>query len=767
MGEHIERTEGEYSTIELPVLGMTCANCAATVERTLQKKVPGVLSASVNLVDERVRISYDPSAADLTRMAEAVAAAGYRLVLPRDDGTESDAERTAREEEIRRERREFAAGILCTLPLFILSMARDFGVIGMWAHDQWMNLLLFALATPVQFYTGRSFYIGGYKSIRNLSANMDVLVALGSSTAYLYSAAVLLFPVPGAHVYFETSALIITLIKLGKFLEARAKGRTSRALRALMELAPSIARIEDSGVGTPNFAPQNPGTPVEHDIPAEQVPVDALVIVRPGERIPVDGVVLSGNSSVDESMMTGEPIPVDKSPGDRVFGATVNLQGRLRIRATGIGKDTALAQIIRLVRQAQGGKPPIQRIADRVSAVFVPAIIAAALLTLTFWWAHGGEFVPAMIRMVAVLVIACPCALGLATPTAVMVGTGRGAAMGILFKNSEALEIAHRITTVVFDKTGTLTEGKPTLTDWIPFGGDSMGDLCLAAGAESGSEHPLSRAVLTGAIARGCTPSEPDRFLAATGRGVEAVVNGCMVRVGKPDWIGEFTALSEEANTRVGELAGEGKTVIAVLVDDRIAGILGVTDCEKPEAAETVAELIGLGITPVMLTGDNERTARAVASRIGITRVIAGVLPEQKAAAVAGISAHGELVAMVGDGINDSPALAQADVGIAVGTGTDIAKEASDVTIVGGDLSGVVRAIRLSRETMRTIRQNLFWAFFYNIALIPAAAGALHWMNGLPAFIRDLHPALAASAMAISSVSVVANSLRLAKKRIE
>lgn len=753
MEEHIERTEGEYSTIELPVLGMTCANCAATVERTLKKKVPGVLSASVNLVDERVRISYDPSKADLTRMAEAVAAAGYRLVLPRDDGTESDAERTAREEEIRRERREFAVGILCTLPLFILSMARDFGMLGMWAHTWWMNLLLFALATPVQFYTGRSFYIGGYKSIRNLSANMDVLVALGSSTAYLYSAAVLLFPVPGAHVYFETSALIITLIKLGKFLEARAKGRTSRALRALMELAPSIARIEDSGV--------------ERDIPAEQVPVDALVIVRPGERIPVDGVVISGNSSVDESMMTGEPIPVDKSPGERVFGATVNLQGRLRIRATGIGKDTALAQIIRLVRQAQGGKPPIQRIADRVSAIFVPAIIAAALLTLTFWWVYGGEFVPAMIRMVAVLVIACPCALGLATPTAVMVGTGRGAAMGILFKNSEALEIAHRITTVVFDKTGTLTEGKPTLTDWIPFGGDSMGDLCLAAGAESGSEHPLSRAVLTGAITRGCTPSKPDRFLAATGRGVEAVVNGRMVRVGKPDWIGEFTALSEEANTRVGELTGEGKTVMAVLVDDRIAGILGVTDCEKPEAAETVAELISLGITPVMLTGDNERTAHAVASRIGITQVIAGVLPEQKAAAVAGISAHGELVAMVGDGINDSPALAQADVGIAVGTGTDVAKEASDVTIVGGDLSGVVRAIRLSRETMRTIRQNLFWAFFYNIALIPVAAGGLHWMNVLPAFIRDLHPALAASAMAISSVSVVANSLRLAKKRIE
>lgn len=753
MEEHTEHTEGEIRSIELPVLGMTCVNCAAIVERTLKRKVPGVRSASVNLADERVHITYDPSAADLARMAEAVAAAGYRLVLPRGDESESDTERTAREEEVRRERREFLAGIALTLPLFILSMARDFGMLGMWAHDPWMNRLFFALATPVQFYTGRSFYIGGLGSLRNRSANMDVLVALGSSTAYLFSVAALFVPGLGAHTYFETSALIITLIKLGKFLEARAKGRTSRAIRALMELSPSVAHIEESGI--------------ERDIPAEKVPRDAVVIVRPGERIPVDGVVLAGDSSVDESMMTGESVPLDKSPGDRVFGATVNMQGLLRIRATGVGKDTALAQIIRLVRQAQGSKPPIQRIADRVAAVFVPAIILTALLTLAFWWAYGGEFVPAMIRMVAVLVIACPCALGLATPTAVMVGTGRGAAMGILFKNSEAIETAHRITTVVFDKTGTLTEGKPVLTDWIPFGEDSDRDLCLAAGAESGSEHPLSRAVLAGAIARGCTPVEPDRLLAVTGRGVEAIVNGRMVRVGKPDWIGGFTALSSETNALVGTLAGEGKTVMAVLINDRIAGVLGVTDREKSGAAETVADLISLGITPVMLTGDNEQTARSVASRIGITRVIAGVLPEQKADVVAGISAHGERVGMVGDGINDSPALARADVGIAVGTGTDVAKEASDVTIIGGDLAGVVRAIRLSRETMRTIRQNLFWAFFYNTALIPVAAGALHWADGIPGFIRDLNPALAAAAMAFSSVSVVANSLRLAKKRIE
>ncbi|MHB9031365.1 MAG: heavy metal translocating P-type ATPase, partial [Candidatus Latescibacterota bacterium] len=505
-----KKGDDNLCSIDLPVVGMSCANCAMAVERTLKRKVPGVEEAAVNLADESVHIIYDPSAASLDRMAEAVEAAGYQLVLPEEGETAEDAEQKAREEDVRRERRSFLAGIIFTIPLFILSMGRDFGLFGHWAHAPWMNWLFFLLATPVQFYTGRDFYTNGWNSIRNRSANMDVLVALGSSTAYFYSVAVMLVPGIGEHVYFETAAFIITLIKLGKLLEARAKGRASQAIRKLMDLAPAVAHVEENGA--------------ERDIPADRVRRDAVVVIRPGERIPVDGVVVSGRSAVDESMMTGESIPVDKSPDDKVFGATINLQGRLKVRATGVGKDTALAQIIRLVRQAQGSRAPIQRIADRVSAVFVPVIITIALITLMVWWAVGGEFVPAMIRMVAVLVIACPCALGLATPTAVMVGTGKGAGMGILFKNSESLETAHMLTTILFDKTGTITEGRPALTDWVPLGedgndiidgkdiknsGKDRNYLCLAASAESGSEHPLSRAIVDGAKERGCTLSEP------------------------------------------------------------------------------------------------------------------------------------------------------------------------------------------------------------------------------------------------------------------
>ncbi len=747
-----ECNTGEQCTVDLPVVGMSCANCALAVERTLKKKVPGVEAAAVNLADESVHITYDPETADLNQMAEAVEAAGYRLVLPEAGETAEDAEQKAREEDIRRERRSFLVGVLFTIPLFVLSMGRDFGLLGMWAHSAWVNWLFFLLATPVQFYTGRDFYTGGVKSIQNLSANMDVLVALGSSTAYFYSIAVLLVPGIGDHVYFETAALIITLIKLGKLLEARAKGRASQAIRKLMDLAPAVARIEENGA--------------EKEIPADKVPRGAVVVVRPGERIPVDGVVVSGSSAVNESMMTGESIPVDKAPEDRVFGATVNLQGLLRIRATGVGRETALAQIIRLVRQAQGSRAPIQRIADRVSAVFVPVIVLVALLTFAVWWALGGEFVPAMIRMVAVLVIACPCALGLATPTAIMVGTGRGAGMGILFKNSESLETAQSLNTILLDKTGTITTGRPVLTDWVPSGDAGNEDLCLIAGAESGSEHPLSRAVADGARERGCAPGSPDRFRAVTGQGIEAEISGHLVLVGKPGWIDGYVPLSPAVRKTADSLAREGKTVMIALIDNRPAGILAVADSEKPEAVEAIATLKGMNIEPVMLTGDNEPTARAIADRVGIIRVIAGVLPDRKAEVVAEESGQGRTVGMVGDGINDSPALARADVGIAIGTGTDVAKEASDITLVGGDLAGVPRAVRLSRETMRTIRQNLFWAFFYNVLLIPVAAGAFFWVDWLPAYIRQLHPALAAGAMALSSVSVITNSLRLSRKKI-
>ncbi|MFH1036022.1 MAG: heavy metal translocating P-type ATPase [Pseudomonadota bacterium] len=739
---------------ELPVVGMTCANCARAVERTLQKKVPGIISASVNFGTESASVEYDPQATSLEVMAEAVRKAGYALVLPAAgqlDDTAHDAEQEARHKELRDQQRYFWVGVAFTLPLFILSMSRDFGLLGDWSHAAWVNWLFLALATPVQFYTGGGYYVGGWKSLRNGSANMDVLVAMGSSVAFAYSLAVLLLPGLGHHVYFETSAVIITLIKLGKLLEARAKGQASAAIKKLMDLAPKVAHLEDEAG--------------ERDVPAESIKPGQVVVVRPGEAIPVDGVVKAGHSAVNESMLTGESIPVDKAEGDNVFGSTVNQQGRLKVQATGVGASTALSQIIRLVRQAQGSRAPIQRLADRVSAVFVPVIIAIALITFAAWWIIGGQFVPAMIRLVAVLVIACPCALGLATPTAIMVGTGRGAFMGILFKNSEALETAQRLDTVMFDKTGTITKGEPKLTDWQPLAGGDLA-LGLAASAESASEHPLARAVVEGARQRGAALSEPQDFQALSGFGVEASIGQQRVRVGKPEWFAEQGLLPDDLVRRASELASQGKTVMVVTVDDQPRGLLAVADQEKPGAAAALQELHDLGIKTVMLTGDNQAAASAIAQRVGINQVVAGVLPQRKEATVRLMQEKGGVVGMVGDGINDAPALARADVGIAIGTGTDVAMEASDVTLVGGDLMGVARAIRLSRATMRTIRQNLFWAFFYNLILVPVAAGALHGLGWLPSFIRDLHPVMAAGAMAFSSVTVVTNSLRLSRAKI-
>ncbi|MCF8065276.1 MAG: heavy metal translocating P-type ATPase [Desulfarculaceae bacterium] len=739
--------------VDLPVVGMTCANCAANVERTLSQKVPGVSKAMVNFATETASVDYDPSQTDLEAMAQAVKAAGYELVLPSEGGEAVDEEQAARDRELAAQKRYFWVGVVFTLPLFALSMLRDFGLVGTWAHAAWVNWLFLALATPVQFYTGWGFYTGGWKSIRNGTANMDVLVAMGSSAAYFYSLAVMLVPGVGQHVYYETSAVIITLIKLGKLLEAAAKGRASAAIRKLMDLAPKMARVLDEQ-----------GQEVE--VPAESVRPGQTVVVRPGERIPIDGEIIEGSSAVDESMMTGESIPVDKRPGDKVFGATVNQQGLIKVKATGVGSDTALAQIIRLVREAQGSKAPIQRLADQASSYFVPAIILIALFALGLWWYLDGSFVAGMIRMVAVLVIACPCALGLATPTAIMVGTGKGAGMGILFKNSESLETAHKLTTVLFDKTGTITKGEPTLTDWVPLAEDGEGDLTLVAGAEGGSEHPLARAVVEGAKQRGLTLPPVQDFKATSGFGLEAVVEGHQVQVGKPSWFADGEGLSQEVQGQVDALAQQGKTVMLARIDGRLAGMLAVADAEKPDAKEAVAELKELDITPVMLTGDNQRAAQAIAYQVGIERVVAEVPPEDKAEVVRQAQSEGGVVAMVGDGINDSPALARADVGVAIGTGTDVAMEASDVTLVSGELSGVARAIRLSRATMRTIRQNLFWAFFYNAALVPVAAGALHGVPWVPDFIRNLHPVMAAAAMAFSSVSVVTNSLRLGRQRI-
>ena len=739
--------------IELPIVGMSCANCAATVERTLKKKVKGVISASVNFGTETATVEFDPTMTDVPAMAEAVKKAGYQLIMSAKGSNGTDVEQEARERELRNQRRYFFVGLIFTLPLFALSMGRDFFLLGQWVHSGWVNWLFFLLATPVQFYTGWGFYTGGWKSIRAGSANMDVLVALGSSAAFFYSLTVLVFPHLGEHVYFETSALIITLIKLGKLLEAKAKGKASSAIKKLMDLSPKVAHIESEN-----------GQVL--DTLADQVRPGQVAVVRPGENIPVDGVVISGNSSVDESMLTGESIPVDKIEGDEVFGATINQQGLLRVRATGVGSQTALAQIIRLVRQAQGSKAPIQRLADKVSAVFVPVIIVIAGITLGVWWITGGEFVPAMIRMVAVLVIACPCALGLATPTAIMVGTGKGANMGILFKNSEALETAHKLKTVMFDKTGTITRGKPILSDWVPLNDDGDQTLALAASAEAGSEHPIAKAVVRGAEGMGLSFVQLNDFQSASGFGLTAKVSGHKIRVGKPSWFENGDGLPSNVSKVVHDIASQGKTVMLVEVDDHLSGVIAVADEEKESSKEAVAELRNMDITPIMLTGDNQEAAEAIAQKVGIEQVVAGILPDRKEEIVRQAHEKGEIVAMVGDGINDAPALARADVGVAIGSGTDVAMEASDITLVGGELSGVTRAIKLSKATMRTIKQNLFWAFFYNVALVPLAAGVFHAVVWVPGLIRDLHPAMAAGAMALSSVTVVLNSLRLSIRQL-
>jgi len=742
--------------VELPITGMTCANCALTVERALNR-VPGVVRATVNFATERATVEYIPGVASVAAMVRAVEEAGYGVVQAATPEEMEDIEEQARRAEIADQTRKFWVGVAFSLPLFLLSMARDSGLLGAWAHAPWVNWLFLALATPVQFYTGWDYYVGAYYALRNRTANMDTLVAMGSSVAYLYSLVVLLFPAAGRHVYFETSAVIITLIKLGKLLEARAKGQTSAAIKKLMGLAPKTARVVRDGQ--------------EMDVPVAEVRVGDLVVVRPGERIPVDGVVVEGHSAVDESMLTGEPLPVDKGPGDEVIGATVNRQGLLKFEATRVGAETALAQIIRLVREAQGSKAPIQRLADRVAGIFVPAVISAALITFGVWWVVGGDFTAAMIRLVAVLVIACPCALGLATPTAIMVGTGRGAELGILFKNSAALETAHRLEVIILDKTGTLTKGKPEVTDLIvgsksqvkPGTRNLEPEILLrwAASAERGSEHPLGEAVVAEAEAQGLALADPQDFEAIPGKGVRARVDGHTVRVGKPEWVeGEGIHLGD-LREAVEWLRAEAKTAVAVAVDGETVGVLGIADRLKEGSAEAVAELHRLGLEVVMLTGDNRQTAEAIARQVGIDRVVAEVLPADKAEQVKRLQAEGRLVGMVGDGINDAPALAQADVGIALGTGTDVAMETADVTLMRGDLRAVPQALALSQATMRTIKQNLFWAFFYNVILIPVAAGVLYPVPWVPGVLRQLHPVLAAFAMAFSSVTVVTNSLRL------
>jgi len=742
--------------VELPLTGMTCANCAANIERALNKKVPGVVKAVVNFATERATVEYIPGIAKMDDLVAAVEKAGYGAIPPEAGLDEEDAEQRARDAEIKDQTRKFAVGVLFALPLFLLSMGRDFGLIGLWSHAPWVNWLFWALATPVQFYTGWDYYVGGLKSLRNRSANMDVLVAMGSSVAYLYSLAVLLVPSLGAHVYFETSAVIITLIKLGKMLESRTKGRTGGAIRKLIGLRPKTATIlvDDT----------------EKEIALTRVAVGDTVIVRPGERIPVDGLVLDGESAVDESMLSGEPLPVDKRPGDTVVGGTINGEGLLRFTATRVGKETALAQIIRLVQEAQGSKAPIQALADKVAAVFVPAIIAIALVVFIVWWAVTGDFVSAMIRLVAVLVIACPCALGLATPTAIMAGTGKGAESGILFKNSEALETATRLDTIVLDKTGTITLGKPAVVDVIALkpqcaSGEDL--LKLAASVEKGSEHPLGKAIVKEAQTRRINLFKPGDFKASGGSGVEAIVDGKHVRVGKPKWFQKMGTDIGAVEDRIQALQAEGKTVMVVVRDKALCGLIAVSDTLKPESHDAIQELHRQHLKVVMLTGDNQQTARAIAAKVDIDEILAEVQPDEKASKIKELQQTGARVGMVGDGINDAPALAQANVGLAIGTGTDVAIETAGVILSSGSLTGVPRAIRLSRATMNTIKQNLFWAFGYNVILIPLAAGILYPFETLPTMLRQLHPILAALAMAFSSVSVVSNSLRLYKTKIK
>ena len=743
------------ATVEFPVTGMTCTNCAMTIERTLKKKVPGVVDASVNFAAERAHVEYIPTITNTDEMITAIEKAGYGAILSDEIVEGEDAELVARKAEIKNQTRKFLVGLLFTAPLFFLSMGRDFGFFGSWSHAFWVNWLMLALASPVQFYTGWDYYTGGWKSLRNRSANMDVLVAMGSSVAYFYSLALLLNPILGKHVYFETSAVIITLIKLGKMLESKTKGRTGGAIRKLMGLRPKTATILEKGE--------------EREIPLSHVKLTDVVIVRPGESIPVDGVVVEGESSVDESMLTGEPIPVDKGPGDKVTGGTINGQGRLKFEAKKVGKDTALAQIIRLVQEAQGSKAPIQALADRVAAIFVPAVLGIAVLTFILWWAIGGQFVPSMIRMVAVLVIACPCALGLATPTAIMAGTGKGAEKGVLFKNSEALEEATRLNTIVLDKTGTITLGKPFVVNVVV--SDSMinneNDLLkLGASVERGSEHPVGRAIVKEAETRGIDLFEPDAFMALSGLGVQGKIDGKDVLVGKPKWFEEMGFNLHETDAQLRSLQDEGKTVMMVAVNNNIAGLIAVADRVKPESKEAIEELHRQNLKVVMITGDNRQTAEAIASEVNIDDIVAEVRPEEKSQKIKELQDKGEKVGMVGDGINDAPALAQADVGLAIGTGTDVAIESGDVILVSGNLKGISKAIQLSRATMRTIKQNLFWAFFYNIILIPVAAGILYPFEFLPSFLRQLHPILAALAMAMSSITVVSNSLRLYRAKI-
>ncbi len=735
----------ERSDRTIPIEGMTCAVCVGRVEKALGG-LPGVDSAAVNLATNSARVVFDPSVTAISAIEDVIRDTGYAVGAP-----DSPAE----EIEFARLRQSLVTALVLSILIFVGSMPGLFPFVE-GVPFRLRSLLLFVLTTPVMFWAGGRFFRGAWAAARHGTSDMNTLVVVGTMTAYVYSSIVTFAPHAFAatdqsiHVYFDTSAMIVTLVLMGRYLEARARGRASAAVKRLAELAPITAVIvRDS---------------IEVEVPVGEVSVGDIVVVRPGGKVPVDGVITEGASALDESMITGESLPVDKGVGDDVTGATINTTGGFRFEATRTGSDTVLAHIVRLVEEAQGSKAPIQRLADRVASVFVPIVIGIAVLTFVLWLVldPNPTLTRALLRFVAVLVISCPCAMGLATPTAIMVGTGRGAEMGILIKGGEPLETAHKISTVVLDKTGTLTVGKLSVAEVSPpSGGEEASFMSVAASAELRSEHPIARAVVAHAREHGAQAEEPERFEALPGKGIRAIVNGKRVLIGSEALIREEGLFDERAGDVSHRMLDGGLMPLFISSESHGLGVIGVSDRLKPEARDLVGKLQGMGIKVVILSGDRERIARSVGRETGADRVIAEVLPEDKAAEIARLQEDGETVAMVGDGINDAPALAQADVGIAIGTGTDVAIEASDITLMRDDLLDIVVAIQLSRMTMRTIRQNLFWAFFYNTVGIPLAAGALY-----PAFGILLRPIYAATAMAFSSVSVVTNSLRLRRSRL-
>jgi Cu+-exporting ATPase len=746
------------SKVTIPIKGMTCASCVEKVQKALSS-LTGVLSASVNLATEKATIEYVPAQAGIRDFRKAVKSVGYDIVEAAQGEDIVEKEKVERERELKRLKTKLLTGALLTVPIFLLVFWERIGFSAFVEIPKGTSFFLqFVIQTPVQLWVGWQFYTGALAAARHRTTNMNTLIAVGTSAAYIYSVTATFFPgifeIKGysAEVYFDTAAAIIVLILLGRFLEARAKGQTSEAIKKLIGLQPKTARVVRDGTET--------------DIPVETVEIGDIILVRPGEKIPVDGVVKEGNSSVDESMISGESIPVEKNVGDNVIGATMNKTGSFKFEATKVGRDTMLSQIINMVQEAQGSKPPIARLADRIASVFVPAVMMVATATFIIWFFFGPvpAFTYALLNFIAVLIIACPCALGLATPTSIMVGTGKGAENGILIRGGEALETAHKISAIVFDKTGTLTKGEPVVTDIVEnerrtFKSNEI--LQLAASAEKGSEHPLGEAIVKKAREKNLEIKDASDFRAVPGHGIKATIDNKAALLGNADFMNDESVNISGLEQREETLSGDGKTPMYVAVDGIAAGIIAVADTLKENSAEAIKDLRRLGVETIMITGDNRRTASAIAAQVGIDRVLAEVLPEDKAREVKILQDGGKSVAMVGDGINDAPALAQADVGIAIGTGTDVAMEASDITLIGDDLSGVVSSIALSRATLRNIKQNLFWAFAYNTILIPVAAGIL-----FPFFGILLSPMFAAAAMGMSSVTVVSNALRLKRVRI-